>query len=65
MEKTVGLNPKVPTQAIVSVIVFVAAHFGFDIEPELAIALATVLGFAAGVKAPPSPTITVSAGVEK
>lgn len=55
--QTVGLSPKVPAQAVVTVIVFVFAHFGVDLEPELALALATVLGALAGVVARPGTVI--------
>jgi hypothetical protein len=57
--RTVGLNPKVPAQAVVTVLVFVLAHFGIDLEPETALAIATLFGFVAGVAAPPAPTVTV------
>lgn len=58
--KTAGLNPKVPTQAVVTLVVFVAAYFGIDLDAELALALSTILGFVAGVAAPPSPTVAVT-----
>jgi hypothetical protein len=50
--RTVGLNPKVPAQAVVTVLTFVLAHFGIK------------LGFAAGVAAPAAPTVSVGVGVD-
>lgn len=46
--KTVGLSPKVPTQAVVSIIVFALTYFGFQVSPEVAAAIATLLGAAGG-----------------
>lgn len=57
--KTVGLNPKVPAQALTTLVVFVLARFGIDLETEVALALSTIIGFAAGVIAPPAPTLIV------
>jgi hypothetical protein len=56
--KTAGLSPKVPTQAITTLIVAALAHFGLDLDDELSGAIALVLGFAAGYLAPPAPTVT-------
>jgi hypothetical protein len=56
--KTAGLNPKVPVQAIATLIVAALAHFGLDLDDELSAALAVVIGFAAGYIAPPAPTVT-------
>lgn len=54
--KTVGLSPKVPVQAITTVIVAAAAYFGIDLSPEVSAAIGTLIGFAAGYLAPAAPT---------
>ncbi len=52
-QKTVGVSPKVPAQAIATVIVFIAARFGLELDPELAGALGVLIGAAAGGIASP------------
>lgn len=54
--ETVGTSPKVPVQAIVSVIVFVLAYFGVELSPEGSAALAAVLGVIGGYLAPAGVT---------
>ncbi len=49
----IGLSPKVPVQAIVSVLVFVVAYFGVELSPEASGAISALLGIAGGVLAPP------------
>jgi hypothetical protein len=56
--KTAGLHPKVPIQAVTTLLVAALAHFGLDLDDELSGALALVLGFAAGYLAPAAPTVT-------
>lgn len=54
--KTVGLDPKLPTQAVVVVIAFVLSHFGVNLTVEVSLALATIIGFVAGFFAPAPKT---------
>jgi hypothetical protein len=54
--KTVGVSPKVPTQAIVSVVTFLLAYFGVDLSPEASAAIAAVLGVIGGAVAQPGET---------
>lgn len=58
--ETVGVDPKVPVQAIIAVLAFVLTYFGVDLSPELAAVIATVLGAIAGVLAPAAKTVAVS-----
>jgi hypothetical protein len=58
--KTVGLDPKVPVQAVATIIVFVASYFAIDLDPGVALALATVLGAGAGIVAPAPKTVATS-----
>ncbi len=51
--KTVGTSPKVPVQAIVSVVAFVVAYFGVELSPEASGAISALLGIAGGYFAPP------------
>lgn len=53
MNKTVGVSPKVPTQAIVAVVTFLITYFGIDLSPEVSGAISTVLGIVGGVIADP------------
>lgn len=53
--KTAGLSPKVPVQAITTVLVALLAYAGINLEPSVSLAVATLLGFAAGYIAPPGP----------
>jgi hypothetical protein len=57
--QTVSLNPKVPAQALASIVAFVLAKYGIELDAATSGAIATVIGFLAGVIAPPSPTVTV------
>lgn len=50
--KTDGVSPKVPAQAIVTVLTFVLFLFGIELSVELSGALATLLGIAGGFLAP-------------
>lgn len=62
MTKTVGLNPKVPAQAVAVILTFLLGHWGVNLDADVAAAIATIVGFVVGVAAPAAPTITV--GVE-
>ncbi len=54
--KTLGISPKVPVQAVVTIIVAALAYFGVELSPEVSAAIATLLGFIAGYLAPAAPT---------
>lgn len=51
--ETVGVSPKVPVQAVSTVVVFLLTYFGLDLSPEAAGVVSTVLGAAGGVLASP------------
>jgi hypothetical protein len=57
--KTDGLDPKVPVQAVVTLLVAVLAYFGVDLDAEVAGALGVVAGAAAAYWAPPARTLYV------
>jgi hypothetical protein len=57
--KTQGLAPKVPVQAVTSLIVAALAYYGVDLDAEVSAALGVVLGFAAGIVAPAAPVAKV------
>lgn len=52
-KQTQGLSPKVPVQAITTVLVALLAYAGIDLEPSVSLAIGTLLGFVAGYYAPP------------
>lgn len=57
--KTAGLvHPKVPIQAITTLVVAALAYFGVDLDPEASAAIGVVGGFIAGYFAPAAPTVT-------
>ena len=56
-QKTVGVDPKVPIQAVVTAVVAVLAYFGINIDPALAGAIGVVIGIIAGVLAPAPKTV--------
>ncbi len=51
--KTTGVSPKVPFQAIASIITFLLAYFAVDLSPELSGLIAAVIGAIGGYQAPP------------
>jgi hypothetical protein len=51
--RTRGVSPKVPAQALVTVLVWLATYFGVHLDAEVAAAIAVLLGAGAGVAAPP------------
>lgn len=59
-EKTVtdGLDPKVPIQAVTTLLVALLAVVGLDMDEETAGGLALVIGFIAGVLGPAAKTYT-------
>ena len=57
--KTVGVDPKVPVQAVATVVTFLLAYFGIDLDPEVATGIAVVLGAGAGALAP-APRVVAS-----
>jgi hypothetical protein len=52
-QKTVGVSPKVPVQAVVTVIAFCLTYFGVELSPEAAGGISAVLGIVGGVLASP------------
>jgi hypothetical protein len=65
--KTVGVDPKVPIQAVVTAAVAVLAYFGIDLDPALAGAIAVVIGIIAGFFSPApktEPVVPATATVE-
>lgn len=55
--RTQGIDPKVPIQALATVIAFVATYFSLNIDGEVALAIAVVLGGAAGYFGPAPKTV--------
>ena len=60
--KTVGVSPKVPVQAIVTVIVAALAYFGVELSAEVSGILAAIAGIIGGVAAPPGQVTRTPAG---
>jgi hypothetical protein len=60
-QKTVGTDPKVPIQAVVTAAVAVLAYFGIDLDPAIAGAIAVVVGIIAGYFAPAPKTVPKNA----
>ncbi len=54
--KTVGVDPKVPVQALATVIAFAASYFGVDLDATVSGAIAVVLGAVSGSLAPAPKT---------
>jgi hypothetical protein len=54
--ETQGWDPKVIAQALATLVVGVAAYFGFELSPEVAGGIAVVLGILAGRIAPAPDT---------
>lgn len=50
--KTKGLHPKVPATALSGFISYLLVKLGLDADPEVAAAIATVVGFVVGIFAP-------------
>jgi len=55
--KTTKLHPKVPVQAVTTLVVAALAHYGIDLDADVSVALGAVLGFAAGYIAPAAPVV--------
>lgn len=60
--RTCGISPKVPAQAIVTVLAFIVAHFGIELDDDVSAALAVILGAAAGYQAPPGDVVQPKVG---
>lgn len=54
--RTVGVDPKLPIQAVGAVVAFLASYFGLELDSEVSLAIATVLGFVAGYFGPVAKT---------
>jgi hypothetical protein len=50
-------SPKVLAQAVTSVVVWVAAHYGLDLDPDVSSALAVVLAFVVGYVVKPGAVV--------
>lgn len=58
--KTVGIDPKVPAQLIVTLIVWALARYtGIDLSAQAEVLIGVVAGLLAGVLAPAPKTVTV------
>lgn len=55
--KTVGVDPKLPVQAVVTIVVAVLAYFGVDLDEAAAGALGVLAGVIAGYFAPAPKTV--------
>jgi hypothetical protein len=51
-------SPKVLAQAVTSVVVWVAAHYGLDLDPEVSGALSVLLAFVVGYYVRPGAVVT-------
>jgi hypothetical protein len=51
-------SPKVLAQAVTSVVVWVAAHYGLDLDPDVSSALAVVLAFVVGYVVKPGAVVS-------
>jgi hypothetical protein len=60
--KTEGVDPKLPVQAITSIVVFLLSYFGIELDPEVSGALAVIIGAIAGYFAPAPKTVPKTAG---
>lgn len=54
---TVGLSPKVPAQAIATIVAFIATYFGLDLDTEVSGAIAVIIGWIAGMIAKPGVVV--------
>lgn len=59
--RTMGVDPKVPAQAVATIVVWVLAYFAIDLDAEVATAISVLLGIPFGVLAPAPRTVTVPA----
>jgi hypothetical protein len=59
--RTVGIDPKLIAQALVTILAFVLARFGIELDSATSGAIAVVLGAVAGYFAP-APTTEVKSG---
>jgi hypothetical protein len=59
--KTLGVDPKVPAQAIVTILVWLLAHYGIDLDADVSAAVSILVGVLLGVFAPAPKTINLPA----
>lgn len=59
--RTLGVDPKVPAQAIVTILVWLLAHYGIDLDADVAAAVSIIVGVLLGVLAPAPRTVNVPA----
>lgn len=55
--QTLGVDPKVPIQLFVTLLVAVAAHYGINLDAETSGALAVVLGAGVAALGPAAKTV--------
>ncbi len=55
--RTEGVDPKVPAQALATIVAFIAARYGLDIDRETSGAIAVVLGVLIAFFAPAPKTV--------
>jgi hypothetical protein len=56
--KTIGIDPKVPAQALTTVLTFVLAKYAIDLDAATSGAISVLLGVVISVRAP-APTTEV------
>lgn len=54
--KTVGVDPKVPAQAVVTILVWLLAHYGIDLDADVAAAISVIVGVLLAALFAPAPT---------
>lgn len=55
--KTVGVDPKLPIQAAITVVAFGLSYFGIELSPEASGAIAVVLGVIVAALGPAAKTV--------
>jgi uncharacterized membrane protein YkvA (DUF1232 family) len=59
--KTLGVDPKVPIQALVTLAIAALAYFGIDLSPEVSGAIGVIVGIIVAALGPAPATIQVPA----
>jgi hypothetical protein len=55
--KTVGVDPKLPIQAAITIVAFALSYFGIELSPEVSTAIAVVLGVIVASQGPAAKTV--------
>jgi hypothetical protein len=50
--KTQGVDPKLPIAAIATIVLYVLARYGVDLDPTLSLIIATLVGGGVGAAGP-------------